>query len=149
MKDFFFCDINLQDTGSFKITSGDIAFFICFFPLRLLRLLHCWAMSFFLSEWGSKSFFVTSGILLFVCHCPAWMRKKTTSIMSHFPTFHLRICLTHMNRSDKLIETAYMSTCNFSVSVRWPSCLFYTRQRTRNVSSKLLRKMWYEIVLTI
>lgn len=47
MKDFFFCDINLQDTGSFKITSGDIAFFICFFPLRLLRLLHCWAMSFF------------------------------------------------------------------------------------------------------
>lgn len=65
MKDFFFfCDINLQDTGSFEITSGSIDSFICFFHLSLLWLLHCWAMSFLLSEWRRESSFVRRGILL-------------------------------------------------------------------------------------
>lgn len=86
MKDFFLCDINLQDTVSFRIISGSIAFFDYFFSLCLLQLLHCWDMSFLLSEWQSESLFVTSDILLSVCHCPARMRKKE---YNHMPLIFL------------------------------------------------------------
>lgn len=47
MKDFFLCDINLQDTGSFRITSSDTVFSNSLFPLCLPRLLRCQAMFFF------------------------------------------------------------------------------------------------------